>query len=112
LCGLDELEGHGDARGAGAGSLGDPLAESDGDEGRLDRVGGAQVDPVLGRVVVEGEQHVDYVESEVVSSRPGCCFGFFGAFVRLCGLGVAGRGDAEGVGECEQQAVNRRAARR
>ena len=37
LCGLDEPEGHGDACGAGAGSLGDPLAESDG--GEVDSIG-------------------------------------------------------------------------
>jgi hypothetical protein len=32
--------------------LGDPGAEQDGGEGRLDRVGGAKVDPVPGRIVV------------------------------------------------------------
>ena len=46
------LKGHGDAGSAGAGSPGDPLTEPDRGEGGLDRVGGAQVDPVLGRVVV------------------------------------------------------------
>ena len=35
--------------------------EPHGGEGRLDRVGGAQVDPVLGGVVVEREQHVEVV---------------------------------------------------
>src|SRR5258708_39945091 len=32
-----------------------------GGEGGLDRVGGAQVNPVLGGVVVEGQQHVEVV---------------------------------------------------
>ena len=40
LGGLDELERHGDADSAGAGSLGDPLAEPDRGEGGLDRVRG------------------------------------------------------------------------
>ena len=44
-----------------------------------------------------------HVESEVASSRLGCCFGLFGAFVHPPGLGVDGQGDTEGVGECEQQ---------
>jgi hypothetical protein len=62
LGGLDELERHGDAGGPGAGSLGDPLAEPDGGEGRLDRVRGAQVDPVLGGAVVEGQQDVEVID--------------------------------------------------
>src|SRR6266542_5443281 len=37
------------------------LAKPDGGEGGLDRVGGAQVDPVLGGVGVEGQQHVEVV---------------------------------------------------
>ena len=49
LGGLDELERHRDTGGPRSRFLRDPLAESDGGEGRLDRVGGAQVDPVLGR---------------------------------------------------------------
>ena len=53
LGGLDELERHGDPGGPGARSLGDALAEPDGGEGGLDRVGGAQVDPVFGGEVVE-----------------------------------------------------------
>jgi hypothetical protein len=57
LCGLDELERHRDSGGPRAGSLGDPLPQPDGGEGRLDRVSGTQVDPVLGRVVVEREEH-------------------------------------------------------
>ena len=36
LGGLDELERHRDAGGAGAGALGDSLSESDGGEGGLD----------------------------------------------------------------------------
>jgi hypothetical protein len=52
--------------GAGARALGDSLAKPDGGEGGLDRVGGAQVDPVLGGVVAERQQHV-----EVVGDRGG-----------------------------------------
>jgi hypothetical protein len=40
LCGLHELERHGDASSAGAGPLGDALPRPDGGEGRLDRIGG------------------------------------------------------------------------
>ena len=58
LRGLDELERHRDARGARARTLGDALTEPDSGEGRLDRVGRTQMDPVLGRVVVELQQHV------------------------------------------------------
>ena len=61
LGGLDQLERHRDAGGPGAGALGDPLAQPDGGEGRLDRVRGAQVDPVLGGEVVERQQHVEVV---------------------------------------------------
>ena len=48
LCGLDELEGHGHSGGPGAGAFGDPLPQPHGRERGLDRIGGAQVDPVLG----------------------------------------------------------------
>jgi hypothetical protein len=58
LCGLDELERHRDSGGPRAGPLGDPLTQPDGGEGRLDRIGGTQVDPVLGRVVIERQEHV------------------------------------------------------
>jgi hypothetical protein len=51
LGGLDELERHRDPGGARAGSLGDPLAEPHGGEGRRDRIGGAQVDPTQLRPV-------------------------------------------------------------
>ena len=87
LCGLDELERHGDAGGPRARALGDPLPEPDGGEGRLDRVGGAQVDPVLGGVVVERQQHVEVVGD----LRDG--LGPLGAVVGLERLGrLAGRG--------------------
>jgi hypothetical protein len=56
LCRFDELERHPDTGGR---ALGDSRAKPDGGEGGLDRVGGVQVDPVLGGVVVEG---VDYLE--------------------------------------------------
>jgi len=61
LRGFDELVGHRDPGGAGAGPFSDPLPEPDGGEGGLDRIGGAQVDPVLGRVVIEPQQHVEVV---------------------------------------------------
>ena len=48
LGGFDEFERHRHAGGAGPESPGDPGAEPDAGEGRLDRVGGAEVDPVLG----------------------------------------------------------------
>lgn len=38
LGGLNELVGHGDSGGAGARPLGDPLAQADGREGRLDGI--------------------------------------------------------------------------
>ena len=53
VLGGDELERHRDPGGAGAGTLGDALPQPDGGEGGLDRVGGAQMRPVLGGVVVE-----------------------------------------------------------
>ena len=61
LGGLDEFERHRDTGGPRSRSLRDPLAESDGGEGRLDRVGGAQVDPVLGWEVVERQRHIQVV---------------------------------------------------
>ena len=61
LGGLDELERHRDPSRPRAGSLGDALTQPYGRERRLDRVGGAQVDPVLGRVVVERQEHVEVV---------------------------------------------------
>jgi hypothetical protein len=56
LGGEDELERHRQSGGARAGTPGDLRAVPDGGEGRLDRVGGAQVDPVLGRVVIERQE--------------------------------------------------------
>jgi len=44
-----------------AGALCDALAEAHSGESALDRVRGAQVDPVLGRVVVEGEEDAQVV---------------------------------------------------
>lgn len=50
---LQELEGHGQAGGPRSRPAGELAAVAHGGEGRLDRVGRAQVDPVLGREVVE-----------------------------------------------------------
>src|SRR5215813_11863329 len=61
LGGFDELERHGQARCPRAGALGDLGAVAHGGEGGLDRVGGPQVHPVLGGVVVEGEQLAEVV---------------------------------------------------
>ena len=61
LGGLDQLEGHGQAGRAGAGPLGDPGAVAHGGERGLDRVGRAQVDPVLGGIVVERQQKLQIV---------------------------------------------------
>ena len=61
LGGLDQFERHRHAGGPGSGAFGDSLPESDGGEGRLDRVAGAQVDPVLGGVVEELQQYVEVV---------------------------------------------------
>ena len=59
LGGLEQLERHRRARVAAARSLGHALAQPDGGEGRLDRVGGASVFPVLGGEVVEHQQRVE-----------------------------------------------------
>ena len=56
LGGLDEFERHADSRGPGTGSPGRTGLHSDGRERRLDRVGGPQMDPVAGRVIVERQQ--------------------------------------------------------
>ena len=56
--GLHQLEDHREASGARAVALGAAMPQADGGERAFDRVGGSQVDPVLGREVVEGEQHV------------------------------------------------------
>src|SRR5450759_2319249 len=69
LRGLDELERHRDPGGSGTGSPRDPAPKPDGGEGRLDRVGGTQVDPVLGGEVVEREQHVEVLGD--LGDRPG-----------------------------------------
>jgi hypothetical protein len=61
LRGLDELECHGQARRPRARSLGDLGPVPDRGEGGLDRVGGPQVDPVLGGVVVERQQLVKVI---------------------------------------------------
>lgn len=62
LRGVDQLVGHGNSRGTRSGALGDLSAQPDGGEGRLDGVGGAQVDPVLGGVLIELQQGVGIVD--------------------------------------------------
>ena len=58
LRGLGEFEDHRQGSSAGAAALGSFRAVSNGREGRFDRVGGSDVDPVLGGEVVEGEQYI------------------------------------------------------
>ena len=62
LCRLDEFERHRDPGSPGARSLGDSQPQPHGGEGGLDRVGRAEVDPVLGGVVEECEQFVEVVD--------------------------------------------------
>lgn len=61
LGGFEELVGHGQPGRAGAGSFGDSGAQPDGGEGRLDRVRGFEVNPVLGGEIVEGQQLLSVV---------------------------------------------------
>src|SRR5271163_5184545 len=61
LGGFDEFECHRDPGSSRAGAFGDAGPQPDGRESRLDRICGAQVHPMLGRVVVESEQHVEVV---------------------------------------------------
>lgn len=58
LGGLNELEDHGQCGSPGSCAFGDLGPQSHGGEGRLDRVGGPQVDPVLGGEVEERQQLV------------------------------------------------------
>ena len=55
--GLHQFEDHREASHAGAVALGSPMSQPDGGECAFDGVGGAQVNPVLGREVVEGQEH-------------------------------------------------------
>ena len=61
LCSLHEFECHRYSCGPRSWSFGDALPESHGRKGRLDRVRGPQMDPVLGRVVIEREEHINVV---------------------------------------------------
>ena len=55
---LAQLEDHGERRHAAEAALGLGGPEAHGRKGAFDGIGGANVLPVLGREVVEGEQHV------------------------------------------------------
>jgi hypothetical protein len=106
LCGFDELERHRYTGGPGAGSLGDPLPEPHGGEGRLDGVGGAQVDPVLGGVVVEGQQDVEVIGDLRGSFGP---LGSVEVLERLGGLqGVVAVLGVVDLGQCGLRAGMRR----
>ena len=56
LCGLGELEDHGECGLVGETSLGADCAVADGRERAFDGVRGSQMLPVLGREIVEGKQ--------------------------------------------------------
>ena len=71
LGGLDQLVSHGYSCGAGAWSLGDFRPQSHCGEGGFDRVRGAEVNPMLGRVFEELEQHVEIVDDFATA------FGYF-----------------------------------
>lgn len=86
LGGLDEFECHRQPGGARAGSAGDFRPVPDGGEGGLDRVRGAQVDPVLGGVVVERQQLLDVVGDLEDGSVEPCAVGCLERLDR--GLGV------------------------
>ena len=90
LCRLQELEGHRQTRGPRAGPLRHPGSEAHGREGGLDGVAGAQVDVMLDREVVEGEQRVELARHlggrlRVVGERVG------EAGYRVEGAGSGGR---------------------
>ena len=55
---LGELEDHRQGSSAGAAALGSFRAVSNGRESRFDRVGGSDVDPVVGGEIVEGKQYI------------------------------------------------------
>ena len=59
---LHQLEDHRQRRRPRTAAFGSLRSQSHGGEGRLDRVRGPQVDPVLGWVVVEREQHIEVVD--------------------------------------------------
>ena len=61
LRGLDELERHREAGGLGTGAPGELGAVTNRREGRLDRICGAQMYPVLGGEVVERQEFVEIV---------------------------------------------------
>ncbi len=62
LGGLDEFEHHGQAGGSAARPLGHLGSQPDRGEGRLDRIRGLEVDPVLGREVVEGQELLSVID--------------------------------------------------
>ena len=65
LGGVEKFVGHRQSSRPAAGTLGLLGAQPDGGEGGLDGVGGAQVDPVLGRVLEVGEQDLAVLEQLV-----------------------------------------------
>ena len=55
---IGKFENHRQSSSTGTAAFGSLRAVADGRESRFDRVGGSDVDPVLGGEVVEGEQHI------------------------------------------------------
>ena len=58
LRGLGEFEDHRQRCSSGAAALGSFRAVSNGGEGQFDRVGGSDMNPMLGGEVVEGKQYI------------------------------------------------------
>ena len=77
LCGLDQLVGHRQAGCARSGPLGDLRSQTYCGESAFDRICGAQVHPMLGRVVVELQQDIGVIDDL------GDCLGVLGAVVDL-----------------------------
>jgi hypothetical protein len=59
---LQQLEHHRQPGVLAAGPLGDPGSGPHRREGRLDRIRGPEMDPMLGRIVMEGEQRLGVVD--------------------------------------------------
>ncbi len=77
LCGVDQRVDHGNSGCAGSRAFGDLGPQPHGGKSAFDRVRGAQMDPMLGRILVELQQHVGVVDDH------GDRLGVLGAVVDL-----------------------------